>query len=83
MFLILTKDCMRGHKIASARSLQFGSLVFSLDLLLVSDVRYVERRGNLTLVMESHGMTKTYLRTTDGIRKWGKIIQVKKKSYIL
>ena len=72
MFLILTKDCVRCHKISSAKSSQFGSLVFSLDLVLVSDVRYVERRGYLTLVMEGQG-----------IREWGKVIQVRDKSFCL
>ena len=76
MFLILTKDCVRCHKISSAKSSQFGSLVFSLDLVLVSDVRYVERRGYLTLVMEGMGMSRTFFRRTDGIREWGKIIEV-------
>ena len=75
MFLILTKDCVRCHKISSAKSSQFGSLVFSLDLVLVSDVRYVERRGYLTLVVEGQGMARTYFRRTDGIREWGRIIQ--------
>ena len=80
MFLILTKDCVRCHKISSAKSSQFGSLVFSLDLVLVSDVRYVERRGYLTLVMEGQGMAGTYFRKTDCIREWGKIIQVRDKT---
>ena len=31
MFLILSKDSVRCHKISSAKSSQFGSLVFSLD----------------------------------------------------
>ena len=75
VFLILTKDCMRCHKISSAKSSQFGSLVFSLDLVLVSDVRCVERRGYLTLVVEGQGMARTYFRRTDGIREWGRVIQ--------
>ena len=75
MFLILTKDCVRCHKISSAKSSQFGSLVFSLDLVLVSDVRYMERRGYLTHVMEGMGMG-TFFRRTDGIRECGKIIGV-------
>ena len=80
MFLILTKDCVRCHKISSAKSSQFGSLVFSLDLVLVSDVRYVERRGYLTLVMEGQGMARTYFRRTDGIREGGKVIHVRDKT---
>ena len=76
MFLILTKDCVRCHKISSAKSSQFGPLVFSLDLVLVSDVRYVERRGYLTLVLEGQGVDRTYFRRTEGIREWGAVIQV-------
>ena len=76
MFLILTKDCVRCYKISSAKLSQFGSLVFSLDLLLVSDIRFVERRGYLSLVMEGQGLERTYFRRTDGIREWGSIIHV-------
>ena len=42
----------------------------------MSDVRYVERRGNLTLVVEGVGIERTYFRRTDGIRDWGRIIKV-------
>ena len=82
VFLILNKDCVRCPKISSAKSSQFGSLVFSLDLVLVSDVRYVERRGYLTLVMEGQGMARTYFRRTDGIKEWGRTIQVNNKSVL-
>ena len=34
----------------------------------MSDVRFVERRGYLTLCLEAQGITRTYLRRTDGIR---------------
>jgi len=69
VFLILTKDSLRCHKISgSAKSAQFGGALWSLDLVLVSDVRFVERRGYLTLCLEAQGITRTYLRRTDGIR---------------
>ena len=42
--------------------------MFSVDLVLITDVRYVERRGYLTLCLEGQGLTRTYLRRTDGIR---------------
>ena len=59
----------RCHKISgSAKSAQFGGALWSLDLVLVSDVRFVERRGYLTLCLEAQGITRTYLRRTDGIR---------------
>ena len=77
VFLILTKDSVRCYKISSAKLSQFGSLVFSLDLLLVSDVRFIERRGYLSLVMEGQGLERTYFRRTEGIREWGNIIQVR------
>ena len=69
VFVILTRDCIRCHKISgSAKNAQFGGLLFSVDLVLVTDVRYVERRGYLTLCLEGQGLTRTYLRRTDGIR---------------
>ena len=37
----------------------------------MSDVRFVERRGYLTLCLEAQGITRTYLRRTDGIRDGG------------
>lgn len=38
--MILTRDCLRCHKISgSAKTAQFGGLLFSLDLVLVTDVR--------------------------------------------
>ena len=47
--MIITKDCIRCHKISgSSRNAQFGGLLFSVDLVLVTDIRYVERRGNKT-----------------------------------
>ena len=53
MFLLLTRDCVRAHKISGHnKNAQFGGLLFSLDLVLVTDVRYVERRGYLTLCVE-------------------------------
>ena len=59
----------RCHKISgSAKTAQFGGLLWSLDLVLMSDVRFVERRGYLTLCLEAQGITRTYLRRTDGIR---------------
>ena len=82
VFLLLTKDCVRCYKVSSAKLSQFGSLVFSLDLVLVSDIRYAERRGYLALVLESQGTARTYFRRTEGIREWGNIIKecvVKKK----
>ena len=106
--MIITKDCIRCHKISgSSRYAQFGGLLFSVDLVLVTDIRYVERRGNktkkglnivellitycklfgpcfvgyLTLCVEAQGLSRTYLRRTDGIREWGKILMecVKRK----
>ena len=62
----------RCHKIAgSAKTAQFGGALWSLDLVLMSDVRFVERRGYLTLCLEAQGITRTYLRRTDGIRNGG------------
>ena len=53
VFLLLTRDCVRAHKISGHnKNAQFGGLLFSLDLVLVTDVRYVERRGYLTLCVE-------------------------------
>ena len=37
----------------------------------MSDVRFVERRGYLTLCLEAQGIPRTYLRRTDGIRDGG------------
>jgi len=82
VFMILTRDCLRCHKISgSAKTAQFGGLLFSVDLVLVTDVRYVERRGYLTLCLEGQGLSRTYLRRTEGIREWGKLIMdcVKRK----
>lgn len=44
-------------------------------------MRYVERRGYLTLCLEGQGLSRTYLRRTEGIREWGKLIMdcVKRK----
>lgn len=44
-------------------------------------MRFVERRGYLTLCLEAQGITRTYLRRTDGIRDWGDLIMksVKRK----
>ena len=62
----------RCHKISgSAKTAQFGGALWSLDLVLMSDVRFVERRGYLTLCLEAQGITRTYLRRTDGIRDGG------------
>ena len=40
VFVILTRDCIRCHKISgSSKNAQFGGLLFSVDLVLVTDVR--------------------------------------------
>ena len=66
MFLLLTRDCVRAHKISGHnKNAQFGGLLFSLDLVLVTDVRYVERRGYLTLCVE--GQVSWDWRTLDHV----------------
>jgi len=81
-FLVLTKDCIRCHKKSSSSCSEYGALLFTLSLVLVSEVRYVERRGYLTLVLEGAGLGRTYFRRTEDLREWGDLIRscvVKKK----
>ena len=45
-------------------------------------MRFVERRGYLTLVLEGAGLGRTYFRRTEDLRSWGDVIRncvIKKK----
>ena len=81
MFLVLTKDSVRWHTIDRSlggncsRVQQVGPMLVNVNLVLVSDVRFVERKGYLTMVIEGAGVGRYYFRRTEGVRQWGQVIK--------
>ena len=49
-------------------SVQVGQTIASINLILVSEVAVVERRGYLTLSVEAGGVGRNYFRRTTSIR---------------
>ena len=49
-------------------SVQVGQTIASINLILVSEVAVVERRGYLTLSVEAGGVGRNYFRRTSSIR---------------
>jgi hypothetical protein len=81
VFLVLTKDSVRWHTIDRSlggncsRVQQVGPMLVNVNLVLVSDVRFVERKGYLTMVIEGAGVGRYYFRRTEGVRQWGQVIK--------
>ena len=50
-------------------------MLVNMNLVLVSDVRLVERKGYLTMVIEGAGVGRYYFRRTEGVRQWGQVIK--------
>ena len=51
-------------------------MLVNVNLVLVSDVRFVERKGYLTMVIEGAGVGRYYFRRTEAMRQWGQLIKV-------
>ena len=52
-------------------------MLVNVNLVLVSGVKFVERKGYLTMVIEGAGVGRSYFRRTEAIRQWGHIIKVR------
>ena len=58
-------------------------MLVNVNLVLVSGVRFVERRGYLSMVIEGAGVGRSYFRRTEGIKQWGQVIKVRCPVYVV
>lgn len=78
VFLILNRDTLRWHHIHKTSSInhhQVGPTIASLNLILISDVSFVERKGYLTICIEAGGVGSNFFRRTSMLRHWGELIK--------
>ena len=71
VFLILNRDTIRWHQIKRTTSInhhQVGPTIASLNLILISDVSFVERKGYLTICIEAGGVGNNFFRRTSLLR---------------
>ena len=71
VFLILNRDTLRWHHIHKTSSInhhQVGPTIASLNLILISDVSFVERKGYLTICIEAGGVGSNFFRRTSMLR---------------
>lgn len=79
-YFVLTRDYLNCFKKGTSRLSEMGEFLYKVKIGEIEDIELLDKRGYLTVCVSTVRDGKIYLRKTEGIRDWHRLIKVCKNA---